>query len=79
MSKKRHKHTQKRKKEKKRKEKWTFFFVWADNPEKYQGKWFLTVGCSSVFADCSFTLGSASPNNTAGTNALQKNKPDVVF
>ena len=34
----------------------------------------LTVCCSCVFADCSFTLGSASPNNTAGTNALRKNR-----
>jgi hypothetical protein len=32
---------------------------------------FLTVCCSCVFADCSFTLGSVSPNNTAGTNALK--------
>ena len=32
----------------------------------------LTVCCSCDFADCSFTLGSASPNNTAGTNALKK-------
>ena len=32
----------------------------------------LTVGCSCAFDVCSITLGSASPNNTAGTNALRR-------
>lgn len=37
---------------------------------KWARLWFLTDDCSCVFGDCSFTFGSASPSNTAGTNAL---------
>jgi len=41
--------------------------------DEYNVEWNpLTESFSFALADCSFDLGSASPNNTAGTNALEK-------